>query len=808
VRRIRRAIAGVMSCLVVAGMLGTGARAQQSSPAPPASSRELLVLGALLNTVSKGDLFVLRTAGGDILAKVEDLKTIGLRLPEDLVPLTIDGELYVSLRSVQGLRYQVRQPELVLDIHAEPKLLPASTIDLQSRRRANIVLPTGPSGFFNYALQASTLGGNSRRAYALASEAGLRYGQFIAQSDATSLHDGLGNYRMVRLMSRATHDDLESLQRLVIGDFYITPGELGNSVNVGGISLTKLYALDPYLVRQPLGNLKAQVTVPSDVEVIVDGQRVRIERVPPGEFEIRDLYSYGGARSVQLVLRDAFGRVQQLDYSAYFSDQPLRRGLHEYRYSAGQLRRNYGIVSNNYGPAAFSAFHRYGISDAVTLGLRAEGRREAYNGGPFGTLVLGTFGVVSFSASASRAEGGPGWAAAATYNYQRRNFSFGASARRDSAGYAMLTDPLILYNRRTEASVYGSYYQAGLGTVSLSHSLLTTHGAIELPLSGRFGLGALEGGRVTALNYSLPLVSGRASLSASLSHIKDRNGSHNEVMTNLTVYLDRDHTFQAGARHSGDGAQGSLQLIRNPPIGEGLGYDIAAGHSRDFGDEQSQLRMAGQLNTRSALWRGEVERQNTSGRNSEGYRLSVAGGVALVGNGLYVSRPISDSFALVQVGELAGVPVSVNGTTIGETNARGRLLVTPLNAYYDNEVAIGQDAIPIDYSVARVSQRVAPLYRTGVTVDFGVSRVQVTSGHLVRQSAKGRRPLELAELIIRMNDKDIRNFSGRGGEIYLENAPPGRYAGRAASAEGQCVFELDIPSRTDTFVQLGDIICK
>lgn len=806
-RRVRRAVAGLSSCVFAAAIIGTAQAQQAAAAAAPSAPRELLVLGTRLNTVNKGDLFVLRTADGDVLAKVEDLKTIGLRLPDGLALQTIDGEAHVSLRSLQGLRYELKQPELVLDIHADPKLLQSSTIDMHARRRASIMAAEGATGFFNYALQASAVSGSSRKNYALATEAGLRLGQFMLQSDATSVNEGSGRYRMVRLMSRATRDNMESLQRMVIGDFFVTPGELGNSANVGGISLSKLYGLDPYLVRQPLGNVKAQVSVPTDVEVIVDGQRVRIQRVPPGEFEIRDLYSYGGARSIQLVLRDAFGRVQHLDYSVYFSDLPLRQGLHEYRYSAGQLRRNYGISSNDYGPAAFSAFHRYGISDAVTLGLRAEGRKQAYNGGPFGTVVLGAAGVASFSLSASRADGQSGWAAAAGYNYQHRNFSFGLTARRDSAGYAMLTDPLVLYNRKNDASAYVSYYFTGLGSVSLSHSLLTPHATVRLP-SADFTFAALEKRRVTAVGYTLPLVSGRASLATSLSHVKDSRGSRNEATVNLIVYLDRDHTFQAGARRSIDGVQGSVQLTRNPPTGEGFGYDLGAGYSRDGGEEQARYRMAGQLNARHSILRGEIDRQHTGTGDNDSYRLSAAGGVTLVGGGLYLSRPISDSFALVQVGDLPGVPVSVNGTAVGETDSRGRVLAPTLSAYQDNEISIAQDAIPIDYSVASVTRRVAPMYRSGVTVDFGVARVQVVSGHLVRRAGNERKPVELVEIAVRGKGKDVRTFSGRGGEIYLENLPPGRYSGRATGSEGPCAFELEIPAKPDTFLQLGDILCK
>ena len=100
-------------------------------------------------------------------------------------------------------------------------------------------------------------------------------------------------------------------------------------------------------MRFPTQSLTGSVALPSDMEVYLDGQRIRTERLRPGEFELRDILAYGGARNVQVVLRDAFGRVEQLNYSLYFTDQPLQPGLHEYSYNFGAMRRQFGLQSNS-----------------------------------------------------------------------------------------------------------------------------------------------------------------------------------------------------------------------------------------------------------------------------------------------------------------------------------------------------------------------------------------------------------------------------------------------------------------------------
>ena len=762
------------------------------------------MLAVTLNTVPGGDVFVWRTPDGDILMKLSDLQTLGLQVGE-AATVAVDGEAHVNLRLIPGLKFRVLTTASALELDADPALLPSREINLYETRRPSISAAPGISGFVNYAVQAAEVR-NSGSQHNLTLEGGVRMGDYLLLSDATSLRLADGGDRFVRLTSRLMRDDLQTLQRMVVGDFYSPSSELGTSVNLGGLGFSKQYGLDPYVLRQPLSNLRARVAVPSEVEVLVDGQRVRTERVLPGEFQLRDLSGYGGARDVQLLVRDAFGRVQQLDYSVYFTDQPLRSGYHEYSYGIGALRRNFGLASNDYGPAAWSGYHRYGFTDAVTLGLRAEGRREVSNAGALGTFVLGSAGVLTASMAASRAPGLDGWASGLSYNYQVRGFSTGLAVRRDSRGYATLTDPLTLTNRRREASAYVSWHLPGMGTWTLSQSMLDVHATTPLPPG--FLATTLIPQKVTSLRYSAPLVSGMANLIFNLNRIHDTAGVRHEVTAVVTVFFERDQTLQTGVRSVGDQYAVSTRLIRNPGTGEGYGYDLGVEHGSEKKEDSLQLRMAGQLNLSRGVLRAEAERSRNGGSVSEAYRATVSGSIAFIDGRVQAGRPILDSFGLVRTGELPDVPVTVNGQPMGRTDSRGMLLLPSMASFYDNEVAVDQSAIPIDYAVARVSQRVAPLYRSGVVVDFGVSRVRTATGRLVRLVDGRAQPLSLQDFTLRVGDKDVRSIVGRGGEIYLENVPAGRHVGRASDGKLACVFELVVPATDESFIELGDIACR
>ena len=394
-------------------------------------------------------------------------------------------------------------------------------------------MPKDSSLFFNYAL-TSDHGRAVSSPLGFAGEAGWRTGNFLFLANGSTVTNDLsGKREFVRLMSSVTHDDREALRRTVVGDFFTPTREFSTGVNIGGISVSKLYGLNPYFIQFPMQNLSGNVALPSDLEVYIDGQRVRSERLKPGEFELRDILAYGGARNVQVLVRDAFGRVQQLNYSFYFSDQPLRHGLQEYSYNFGAIRRNFGIDSNRYGPAAFSMFHRYGVTDAVTLGVRAEGTSRLLNGGPTATVVLGGAGVASLALAGSSIAGRHGAAGLASYTYQSQHWGVGASVRRDWGNYAGLGEQITLSNRKYEASLTASYQLGTRGTLSATHSFFTTRSGFSASnptLAQPFGVAVLDKRRITSLAYSVPLVSGWAALTASLSHIKDQPlGSRNEV---------------------------------------------------------------------------------------------------------------------------------------------------------------------------------------------------------------------------------------------------------------------------------------
>lgn len=764
-----------------------------------------MIVSASLNAEERGELFVQRAADGEILLRLDDLPRLGLLplAPDAPGTSTIDGETHIRLSALPGLTWRLDERTQRMELMAAADLMPRRAVEARSRTRP-IDHPTGHSAFLNWAIQRTGGDGLDNHgildAYSL--EAGARRGAFLLQTSGNTTADGR---RFVRLMTSLTFDRPQDLQRWTAGDLTLTPSELGGGALVGGISLSKYFGMDPYRIRYPLGLVQGRANLPSDVDVYVDGQLVRNERVRPGEFEIRDLRTQQGARSVQLVVRDPYGRVETFDYSLYATQDLLQPGLHEYQYAAGVMRRNFGEASAEYGPLAYSAWHRYGLSEALTVGAHAQGRSGLLNAGPQFTARLGPAGVLSAGLAFSHAEGVASRAGTLRHTYQTDQWAIGAAWRHEAPGYAVLSELPAVSNRKATATVHGSRHWPGVGSFSLSRTRQTVHAMEHVPLPAGYAMTSQAAREVTSLGYSTFLPQARAHVRASLSRVLDDRGARTEVSLGITLVLDHDHSASIESRHSqGEDIQ-SVRLRRPLPAAEGWGYDIGADLTDRQDGPSERLESADtQYQGRHGILRGTYRRWDAGTGRQSSLRLAASGGLAWVEGRTYLTRPIRDSFAVARLGaDLAEVPVTVDGNRVGVTDARGEVFLPGLFGYREAEIAMDPQALPIDYSVPRVRRHVMLPARSGAVIDFDARRVRAVTGRLA-----GLPPPGITNIRITAGQQAIEATTGRDGALYLENIPAGRHAAEAGPPGARCQFTLDVPPDDAWFIELGEIACE
>lgn len=774
-----------------------------------AQSPELLsvVFAVTVNSEPKGDYFLFLTNDGDFLMKRSDLEEMGIHDAKGDI-LEVEGEDYLSLKSVPQLQLQFDEALLELNIVSDPSLLAKTLVDLGPQRRPDVLKPDDNSAFFNYGLTYAD-GDTGVGTLGVAAELGVRRSGWLFLSDFASVTDsnrgGWGN--PVRLMTSLTRDSRDDLRRLTFGDFFASSGVLGSTLALGGMSYSKRYSIDPYLIRQPMAAFVGAVSFPSELEVSLDGVRLRSETLPPGEFRVENLNYYGGLHNIDVVLRGPFGDEYRLDASFYFTDALLRAGLHEYSYNLGWLRQDSNRSSFRYSGLAASAFHRYGVNDRLTVGLSGEASANGANLGPQTALGLKNFGVLSARLSVSAGPDGGGWAAQFGYGYQASGFNAGAFVRGFSKNYVLVgTDPRD-QRPKLDASVWLGYGNPRLGNFGLSYNVSSRYqGIAERAASTTEAL--YPDRNAISFTYSRSLFR-KLNLFATLSHsADDTHGT--ELFFGLSWYPGKKTTVGYTHQQRAAGLTDTLQANREVPVGKGWGYRMAL--ERSATGQGSVDRFAPYLRYNGSFGTYAVDYSSTtldSGGRAAIYSISAAGALAYVDGTLGFSRPVEDSFGLVRVSSLKGVRVLQSNQEVGRTNAKGEIFVPNMSSYLDNQVSIADADVPIDYQLAEKELFVSPGLRSGSLISFDVTRIQAFIGVLmIRGPGEEAIPAENYEFTLE-SDGELLDFpTGKGGELYVENLEPGNYPAFLVYREGTCAFDLPIPESKETIVDLGEIICE
>jgi outer membrane usher protein len=270
----------------------------------------------------------------------------------------------------------------------------------------------------------------------------------------------------------------------------------------------------------------------------------------------------------------------------------------------------------------------------------------------------------------------------------------------------------------------------------------------------------------------------------------------------------------------------TLSLQKSLPVGEGIGYlvtlDRERSQDRTLLRANPLLQLNGPHGSYSADLRGETDLQN--GRKTGSYHVAATGSLVYAGGHLGLSRPVSSSFAVVQVEGLADAKVKLNNQEVASTNANGMAYIPNLQSYQENKIAFDDRQIPANYLIKRYTAIVTPGLYGGECVYFPVAKIQGYGGQIL---AKDGTPLEFVKVTLRGKGEVISFTTLSGGEFYFENlvdtpnetgklfatcggpspyqltVVPGMYAVTVVVGETERYFNMLVPSSDAMFVPLG-----
>ncbi len=738
----------------------------------------VLFLDVEVNGMDHG-LAQFRLVENELWATRSVLQGLGLRLDG----AEAGGDELVSLATTFGDNLAYDAASQSLSIMVEPGRLAVATSRLNFYDEDHPIAESATGALVNYDIYANYADGQVTLDGV--TETRVFSGNFLLEN--TGLFR-LGNRgagqatQFLRLDTSAAMTFPDRRLTLRVGDIVTRSTSLSRPSRIGGVRFGTDFALQPYLVTAPVPAFYGEATLPSTVDLYIDGIRRYSGEVAPGPFEIGSGPTrVNGAANAELVVTDVLGQVTRIDYPLYDTPLLLRRGLTDWSVEVGAVRRHYGLESFNYGQSLVaSASLRRGLTNAITIEGHAELGAEFGNAGGGIVWAVPQWGVLTASAAASQGNDTTGHRLEVGYSYSNSRFNLAASMQRTSQSYIDIpaSEGAAFPIERDIVSV--GYNSDWLG--SFGASLIRQ----RFPSEARRSYASATWNRALNDNFALSF-----SADVNLADTSERG-----VFATLTfVPGNRDHfraTVQANERRT----TGAFGYRRSVPYEGGTGWAIdgSYGGNRFRGSAQvDHLGSFGQATAGTRIF----------GSNVSGY-LGLSGSIVAMDGGFYSSRKIFDGFAVVSTSGVADVPVNLNNRKIGQTNVNGQLLITGLNAYQRNRVSIDTTNLPADIEVASVAQQAVPSLRTGVSVTFDLSPSHAVLLTLVDESGI---PIAAGTMAGPEGSEPRSLMVGFDGQLFIDNPVPGSRI-LVEAENGPCRIELPPEFPENRAGRLGRMTCS
>lgn len=773
------ASAGLCAIFPAGPVLASGAWSGSSLPPAPQAEQPVvevtLHLELVVNRLPTGKIVPVLLRGGRYHVTAADLRSVGIAVEgEDAVMVAVD--------SIAGLRTEYDATALRLMIYVPAEWLPEQKIG-SDRRYDYAPARSSPGLLINYDAYASD---PDRAAASLSVWNELRaFGSFGIVSTtgvyrAASGASGQNGFR--RYDSYWRYSDERHMLTYEAGDLLTRSLSWGSTMRLGGVQISRDFAIRPDVITYPLPQFAGNASVPSTVDLFINDYRADGAKVRPGPFTLTNVPSINGAGEAVVVVTDALGRQASTTIPFYVSGALLREGLSDFALATGFVRQNYGLKNFSYGAVAASASFRHGMSDTLTLELHGEAGERFGLAGVGGVVRLGNIGIVNTAWSHSRYKGRSGDQWTLGYQYSARKFSMTALHSRRSAGFADL-------------SVYDA------GSFSLSRRSTSITGSVSLDRLGSLGAGyfdtrARDGKRTRLANLSWGLPFWKStSLYASANH--EIGESKWAAALQLVMPLGRDRgTASSGfERSSARGSSWRVNYNRAVPSDGGIGWNLGyAEGSRTERYVQADL-----------TWRNDLMqlRGGVYGANGDYTRWAGASGsIVMMDGSTFVANRINDAFAVVSTNGEPNVPVRYENQLIGKTNGNGHLLVPWASSYYRAKYAIDPLGLPPAVETPIVEQRVAVRRGSGYLLDFPVARVVAA---MVRLHDTAGKPLPVGAAVAVNGTPGA--YVGWDGIAYMEGLQAQNRLLITLPHGGTCAASFDLDAASDQISKVGPLTC-
>lgn len=761
-----------------------GAAMAGDLPPPPGSMEAVadaqLFLELVVNQMDTGRVIAVDQRAGQLFVPASALQDVGMKLPGEPV-----GS--VALDQVPGLHsdYDSNGQRLLLDV--PPSWLQAQFIgNRNTYPRTQAMSSFGALLNYDVYFNDTDDGGSYLAAW---NEVRLfdtwgtlsNTGQ-VRQTLADGITDStLGNgYRRYDTTWRFSDD--ERLLTYEAGDVISGSLPWSSSVRLGGVQVSRDFAVRPDLVTYPLPQFAGEAAVPSSVDLFINGYKSDTAQLQPGPYTLTNVPFINGAGEAVVVTTDALGRQVSTTVPFYVTSTLLQQGLTDFSVAAGTLRRDYTLRDFGYGPGVTSGTFRYGYSDSLTLESHAEASSDLTLGGLGANLRLGNVGVLNTALSQSQFDSRSGQQLSLGYQYNSTRYSLmyqRVERRDDYADLTLVDTPYASLSKRSEQV-----------TLSLN---LQRFGSLGL---GYFDVQAADDSRTRLLNlsWSKPLW---RNTSVYLSANREIGDSNWAMQAQLVIPFDLNGSLALSTERSKDGASRQrINYSRAVPSEGGVGYNL--GYAQGDAPSYRQADLTWRLQS-VQLQAGVYGSSDAQTRWAD-----ASGSLVWMGGETFAANRINDAFVVVSTQGFAGIPVRYENQLVGQTDRNGHLLVPWSSAYYRGKYEIDPLNLPANVQSPNVEQRVSVRRGSGYLLEFPLRRVLAASITLVDRQ---HQELPLGSLVVH-EQSNTQAVVGWDGLVYLENLSAHNTL-QVTLGEGRtCQATFAIDEQQQDVPLIGPLVCQ
>lgn len=748
---------------------------------------EFLVSVTLNHKDMQDTVILLQAPTGHLFIAKTKLDQWGItHLPSNIPTIQNENETYMQLDN-PGINYSIDQHKMALELNVPENYFNPNVFNLKPGFVVPTLPPPGASLSYDLFTQDSNFYYQHSGLFNVA--AFNRFGSltsgFLTQLSNQSALSEQSNF--LRLNTTFQHDNPQNMTSFILGDSFTTPGSWGQSVSFGGIQWSTNFSTQPQFITFPLPTAKGMATIPSSVDLFVNNALIDQNNVPAGPFALTNIPVITGQGDMQVVTTDLLGRQQITTLPYYVSNTLLQPGLDDFSYQLGFIRNNLGINSNNYRQLALVATQRHGFYNHLTGEAHAELLNKQQTLGATLNYLLGNLGIINLSLAGSQSnlsnENGPhgtGGLIDCGFQHQSlRGLSYSADAEFTTSNFLQM------------GIQEGEFSPAFQGRFNIGKSLFN-HSTVGLSYIEQLNRNSVRAG-ILALNYNQSFLQ-RWNLN--LSALSNLIGTHsNSVLLSLNRNIGQRTSASMGATFQDQTNQGNIQLTQNLPLGPGYGYNLYAG----AGENPTYTANLSAQNRIGTYTIGAAHQQNQEGLNA-----SMSGGMVWLDRNLYLTRDVGKSFAVVQLPGYPDVAVYNENQFMGRTDQHGNVLIPNILPYYENQIRIEPNDLPMNTQVDTIQLNAIPYINSGVIVKFNSISNHAATFHLFSKNGKAIP----AGTQVKFSGDNEEFFVGMDGEVYMTGFKDGSNTIEANRDGQSCIFNIFYSENTqEALPDLGSRIC-